>query len=398
MKSSLTEQRKPNAVFRPMPQSDDSIVIGLDADMTSASAKSGEAIRRGIFLAIQEINQAGGVLGQELELIVRDHRGNPVRGIDNIEELAGIEQVVTIVGGIHTPVALEELVTIHDCGIPYLSPWAAGTPLVTNGYSPNFVFRVSVRDEYAGEFLVDATVRSGKKHLALLLERTGWGRSNQTAMVNAMKTRGLTPSTIQWFNWGEISLQEQVDEVVAAGADAVLLVANPLESALAIQAMASVVESKRLPIVSHWGITGGDLSEETVANLPKVDLVFLQTFSFLKPNPSERSRTLVGEYCNAFDDADSARDIFAPVGTAHAYELVMMLASAIEVAGTTDREAVRDALESLGSISGLIRDYKKPFSKHHHDALTIDDFNLAQFDQEGSILLVTPIRTGGTHE
>lgn len=48
----------------------------------------GEAIRRGIVLAIDEIKGAGGILGRPLELVVRNHRGDPARGIDNIEELA----------------------------------------------------------------------------------------------------------------------------------------------------------------------------------------------------------------------------------------------------------------------------------------------------------------------
>lgn len=65
------------------------ILIGLDADITAQRA--GEAIRRGIVLAIDEINGAGSVLGRRLELVVRDYRGNPARGIDNIEELATLD-------------------------------------------------------------------------------------------------------------------------------------------------------------------------------------------------------------------------------------------------------------------------------------------------------------------
>lgn len=85
------------------------ILIGLDADMSSASAESGEAIRRGIVLALDGINRNGGVLGRRLELVVRDHRGNPGRGIDNMLAFAQMNDLVAVVGGIHTPVALEEL-------------------------------------------------------------------------------------------------------------------------------------------------------------------------------------------------------------------------------------------------------------------------------------------------
>lgn len=118
------------------------ILIGLDADMSSGSAKAGEAIKRGMEIAVDEINGQGGVLGRNLDIIVKDHRGNPARGVDNLEELARTENLVAVMGGLHTPVAMHELKTIHKNGLPFLVPWAAGTPVVANGFDPNFVFRV----------------------------------------------------------------------------------------------------------------------------------------------------------------------------------------------------------------------------------------------------------------
>ena len=91
----------------------DPIVIGLDADMSKGAAQSGEAIRRGLVLAIEQINGRGGVLGRPLALEVRDHRGTPARGRDNIEDFAAMDDLVAVVGGIHTPVALAELEAIH---------------------------------------------------------------------------------------------------------------------------------------------------------------------------------------------------------------------------------------------------------------------------------------------
>ena len=86
-------------VFNETPQIADSIVIGLDADMTSAAAQSGEAIRRGALLAIDEINDAGGLLGRPVELVIRDHRGNPERGVDNIADFAAMKNMLAVVGG-----------------------------------------------------------------------------------------------------------------------------------------------------------------------------------------------------------------------------------------------------------------------------------------------------------
>ena len=140
----------PETGWTAQPQVENSIVIGIDADMSSGAAQAGEAIRRGVALALDEINAEGGLLGRPVECVVRDHRGNPSRGVDNITEFAQMRDVLAVVGGIHTPVALQELDVIHREQMLYLDPWAAGTPVVDNGRNPNFVFRVSVRDEYAG--------------------------------------------------------------------------------------------------------------------------------------------------------------------------------------------------------------------------------------------------------
>lgn len=72
---------------------------------------------------------------------------------------------MAIIGGVHTPVALEQLPKIHELKIPYLGAWAAGTPIVDNGYNPNYVFRLSVRDAYAAPFFIqEAEKRGYKKH------------------------------------------------------------------------------------------------------------------------------------------------------------------------------------------------------------------------------------------
>lgn len=374
------------ALSSQMPQLEHSIVIGIDADMSSGSANSGESIRRGVVIAVSEINDAGGVLGRPLEVVVRDHRGNPARGIDNINELSSIEGLVAIVGGIHTPVALEELDAIHENEVVYLGPWAAGTPLTSNGRDPNFVFRVSVRDEYAGEFLVSAALDRGAQKIGLLLERTGWGRSNHIAMSKALESRGIAPSTVQWFHWGEHNLDAQIQALLEAESEAVLLVCNPLEGVTTVNAMARVPKERRIPILSHWGITGGNMQQLAAEALTEVELVFLQTYSFLDPPRPERAARVLDRYRELFPECESPRDVIAPVGTAHAYELVHMLAAAIKACGSTERSEIRQALEGLESYDGLFRHYDRPFTMDLHDALTIEDFHLAKFDEDGVIV------------
>lgn len=362
------------------------IIVGLDADLSAGSARSGIAIRRGAEIAIAELNARGGVLGRPLQLMALDHRGNPTRGADNILQFAETENLVAVMGGLHTPVVLHELKLIHQHKLIYLVPWAAGTSVIQNGYNPNFVFRVSVRDEYAGAYLVKQALKRGYKRVALLLEKTGWGRSNERAIKVALERAGLAPAGVSWFHWGTVDMQPALSTLDPHKPDVILLVANAPEGRAVIEAMVKSPSAKRLPILSHWGITGGRFFSEIKDTLPEVDLSFLQTFSFLAPPHPERAKPVLNAYLARYDDANTARDIFAPVGTAHAYDLIHLLAVAIENARSTEAATVRNALENLPLHKGLVRDYAPAFTTTMHDALTEDDFTLSRFDRDGVIV------------
>jgi len=362
------------------------IIIGLDADMSSGSARSGLAIQRGAEIAIQEINAEGGVLGRSMQLVVKDHRGNPARGADNIKTFSAMDGVVAVLGTLHTPVALHELKLIHKHQMIYLSPWAAGTPIVANGYNPNFVFRISVRDEYAGGFLVGEALKKGYHRVALALENTGWGRSNERAMKAALQAKGIAPVAVAWFHWGAKNMEQAIQSFDHKTVDAILLVANAPEGMAIVKSMAVRPKEARVPIISHWGITGGRFFEQAKHLLDKVDLSFLQTYSFTHPTMPERAESVIKAYVSRYPDADDASAIFAPAGTAHAYDLVHLLVKAIEKAGSTDRGKVRAALENLDHHEGLVRDYAPAFTPRKHDALDISDFMLSTYDRHGHIV------------
>lgn len=360
--------------------------IGLDADMSGESAQSGDAIRRGATVAIAEINAAGGVLGRPLELIVLDHRGIPSRGLDNIEIFSTMTGLVGIIGGVHTPVAVHELEALHKYRIVYLGAWASGTQLVDNGYNPNYVFRAALRDSLAGGFLVDTALKAGYRNPALLLMETGWGRSNEKAMTTALHTRGLKPTATEWFRWGAKSLVPQIERIIRAGADVIIMVAGAREGPVAVRDIAARPAAQRLPIISHSGIAGSEFVTDTGPALNDVNLRFLQTYSFIDPPFPDRAKRFLATYRKLFPDDAGPEKIQSPPGVAHAYDLVHLLARAIEKAGTIDRAAVRDALERLGRHEGLVRNYDPPFTPDRHDALTAEDFFLARFGKNGVIV------------
>src|ERR1043165_6501622 len=113
----------------------DTLKLGLVAAMSGQSAKSGEAIVRGLSVAIDEINAKGGVLGKKVELLVRDDESNPAKGAVAARELVQREKVAGLFGGLDTPVSIAIVPFANQSKVPFMGVWAAGTPITRHGRS-----------------------------------------------------------------------------------------------------------------------------------------------------------------------------------------------------------------------------------------------------------------------
>ena len=161
--------------------------------------------------------------------------------------------------------------------------------------------------------------------------------------------------------------------------------------------MLSLEKNERLPIRSHWGITGGDFAEALGDDLQDLDLKFIQTrFSFLNPM-SSLATSIFDAAKQEFSDIQKPEDIKAATGFVHSHDLMKILISAINQAGLSgdivqDRKAVKLALEDLSNnVDGLIKVYNKPFSAEgfdSHEALSSNDYTMGYFDSKGVIRLV----------
>lgn len=364
------------------------VVIGLDADMSSVAIEGGQAIKRGALLAVDEINANGGILGRKVVLEISDHRGNPARGVKNIEQFAKNPNLLAVLGGVHTPVALAELPLIHEHKLLYLGPWAAGTSIIDNGYSPNFVFRISVRDAEAAKVMLRHAASRGITRIALALERTGWGRSNLASLEQHSQAYGITITTVQWVNWRQESFQQEMDAIMASEAEALFLVVNAPEGVVVANTM--LQQSKPIPMISHWGIAGGDfVAKLGLASLNKLDFAVLQTFSFERNPDGAAERRVFNAYRERFDAHAQPDSILGVVGLAHAYDLVHILAKATEQAGSLNSDEIRMALENMTEHKGLIKHYAPPFSPTRHDALFADDYFMSYYNALGHLVPFT---------
>jgi branched-chain amino acid transport system substrate-binding protein len=351
------------------------IKFGLVTALSGQSALAGEAITRGMQIAIDEINAKGGVLGRPVELVRRDDEANPAKGVVAARELIYREKVAVVFGGLDTPVSMAIVPLMNQEKVPFMGPWAAGTGITKNGANPNFAFRVSAVDEIVDEgMLAYAQKTFNAKKPGLILVNNPWGESNQKGLAAAMAAKNVTPAGIEKFEANDVDMVPQLTRLKANGADVLFMVGNVGPSAQVVKSLDRM--GWKVPVVSHWGPAGGRFTE--LAGPSGKDVHFVQTYSFFgKQTPvGERViKAMVAKYPNVKGPAD----ITPAVGVANAYDGTHLAALAIAAAGSTEGDAVRQGFYKIGKYEGLIKTYDKPFSAAQHDAVLSSDYVWAQF-------------------
>ena len=312
-----------------VPASGSPVRIGLDAEFSLEGSTSAQAVELGIRVALDEINAGGGVLGgRPLELTTRDNRGNPARGVANLIELAAMPDLVAVFGGRLSPVMMESLKPAHDLRVPLLAPWAGASGIIEHGLQPSYAFRLAAHDTIAMPAMIERAQSIGRRKLGLILVNTGWGRSNrEVAERQLSQVPGVSLVGIEWYNAGETSLLQAYSRLVTRGAQAI----NPLR--------ANPAKLRRVTDVA--GRVGGLARPEAVVN---------------------------------------------SVGFGNAYDLTHILARAVNLAGSTDRAKVRDALELVRNYNGLVRTFERPFAPERHDALHQSDLFFSRFRADGELV------------
>jgi branched-chain amino acid transport system substrate-binding protein len=356
----------------------DPIKIGQIAALSGGSAQSGEAITRGLSLAIDEINAKGGLLGgRMLVLVQRDDESAPPKGLIAARELIS-EDVAAIFGGIDTPVSMAMVPVLNKEKRIYMGVWAAGTAITRNGATPNYAFRVSAVDALVDVRLLKfAHQKFGAKKAGLILINNPWGQGNEKGLQAASKADpSVEIAGVEKFENNDVDLVPQLARLKDAGADALILVGNAAPGAQVMKARERM--DWKVPVISHWGISGGRFPELAGASAGEPD--FVQTYSFFGKQSPVGQRVLA-ELMKKYPQIKGPEDVFSPVGTADAYDAMHILALGVAQAGSTDADAVRAALEDLKTpYEGLIKTYAKPFTADNHDALGPDDYVMVHYE------------------
>src|ERR671934_260804 len=352
------------------------IKIGLVTALSGQSARAGEALTRGLQVAIDEINAKGGVLkGRKLELLRRDDESIPAKGVIAARELWFKEKVAVLFGGLDSPVALAIVPIANDNKLPFMDPWAAGTPITKNGAKDNYVFRVSAVDEIVDKAVLQYAQKTfNAKNCGMILVNNPWGESNEKGLRAAFGEKGVKHAGIEKFEPNDIDVVPQLSRLKAAGADCLLLVGNVGPSSQVVKSLDRM--GWMPPIVSHWGPAGGRFTE--LAGPSAKNVHFVQTYSFFGKQSAVGEKVLKALMAK-YPDIKGPGDVTPAVGVANAYDAMMLTALAIQNAGSTDGPKIREGYYKIDRYDGLIKSYTKPFSPQQHDALTEHDYVWAQF-------------------
>jgi branched-chain amino acid transport system substrate-binding protein len=354
----------------------ETIKIGLVTALSGQSARAGEALTRGLQVAIDELNAKGGVVsGRKFELVRRDDESIPAKGVIAARELYFKEKVAVLFGGLDSPVALAIVPIANENKLPFMDPWAAGTPITKNGAKDNYVFRVSAVDEIVDKAMLQYAQKTfNARSCGMILVNNPWGESNEKGLRAALSERGVKAAGIEKFEANDIDVVPQLSRLKAAGADCLFLVGNVGPSSQVVKSLDRM--GWMPPIVSHWGPAGGRFTE--LAGPSAKNVHFVQTYSFFGRQTAVGDKVLKALMAK-YPDIKGPGDVTPAVGVANAYDAMMLTALAIQNAGSTDGPKVRDGYYRIERYDGLIKSYTKPFSPQQHDALNEHDYVWAQF-------------------
>jgi branched-chain amino acid transport system substrate-binding protein len=178
------------------------IKIGLVTALSGQSALAGEAITRGLAVAIDEINAKGGLLGgRKLELVRRDDEANPAKGVVAARELIFKEKVAVLFGGLDTPVSMAIVpVANQEKTCPSWAPGPRAPPITKNGANPNYAFRVSAVDEIVNVGMLDYAQKTFKSSkFGMILVNNPWGESNEKGLHAALAAKGMKAVGVEKF-------------------------------------------------------------------------------------------------------------------------------------------------------------------------------------------------------
>jgi branched-chain amino acid transport system substrate-binding protein len=208
-------------IARPAIAAKEPIQIGYLPALTGPSSSTGIGINRGIQLAVQDINAAGGIDGRQVELVTRDTQSDPTKAVNGAAELTRGQKVSCVFGPVNSGESLAVVPLLARTSTPQVHPCWVDT--LTDPQKYPMCFRNAPTNQQIGaaanRYVVDVLKRT---QVAVISDTTGYGTASVNAYVPMLKVKGAEVVYQGNVDAANPDLTAEILRMRSAGADAIM--------------------------------------------------------------------------------------------------------------------------------------------------------------------------------
>lgn len=313
------------------------IKIGTIGPLTGDVATYGISTKNGVEIAVDQVNENGGINGKKVVLISEDTRGDQTEAANAASKLIERDKVVAIVGGVISAETLTAGPIANDAGVVMISSssTAQGVPEIGD-----YIFRNCLSDEVQAVQLAEfAATELGLKRFAIMFTNNDYGLSLKNAFEGKAKEIAEVVG-VETYNDGEKDFRAQLTKLKGANPDALYIAGYYTEAAkIAQQAKEQGLEVQLLGADGFYSPVLIELGGGAVDGA-----VF--TAGFFTDDPSENAQNFVKAYMEKFNEEP---DMFA----AQAYDAAMILLTALKNTDGQGGEALQQAMLNTKDFPGI---------------------------------------------
>jgi len=324
--------------------SEEIIKIGGIGPLTPPGSPAlGEELQQSMQLAIDQINGQGGVLGgKKLKLFYEDSSGAPEKGQSAMEKLITKEKVVAIAGEGHSSAALAEIEVANRNNVPFIVAEAWSDSITEKGY--NQIFRVAPNNSMFSKRIVEFVEDVGYQKVAIIAEDSDWGIGNVELLEKQFKEKGTEYKSIVVDRETkdfvpqliEITKGYEPDIIlnIMTGVGAYLVVKQAYEMGIAPTSKTAIFMGGADAAYPEIWENTGEASKYVIWQTPY--------------SPKAEFTDLTKKMVQDFEEKYGRNPSYVAL---HGYDTVLLIAEAIEKAGSTEPDKIIKALEEV-SITG----------------------------------------------
>ena len=311
--------------------SGDTIKIGAVLPLTGANATIGEDQERGVQLAVDEINANGGVLGKDIEVLVEDSAGTPEGSIAAARKLVQTEDVPVVMGEYSSGNTLPMAQFLQREGIVHINVGSSSPDLQNVG---DYSFGVIGLDDVAGAFTAEKAYELGYTSASFLAPNNPYGQGLLSATKKAFEELGGTIEESILYTEGKNDYRNEVQRLAAGDPDVMIYTAYGTEAATINRQAFEFGISEQIPFFCvYLTLCAADSEPQTVEGQQGIEV------NYIGPG---------GEDYQQMYEEEFGED-FASTFNSYLYDAVQISAVAMEEAGSTEPDAIRDALPEVDS-------------------------------------------------